>query len=424
MKKNKVIIISYFYPPCNLTGGNRAKIWAETLHEKGIYPIVITRSWNHEINDFLDMSIPSKNENEHIVSENHEVFYLEHKGSLKDKFVQRFKGKFRVIRKTLSFFELLLQNIHPNLSPYKNLYKKARELVKNDDDIGTIIITGMPFHQFIIGYQIKKEFPTLHWIADYRDEWTSRPNFEKTRTNAFLNKWDEKFEKKWTSTAKHITYVDRHYLKRLREHLNHQNVHTIRNGFIPASKLERQLQKNSLTLTFPGTLYGHQDISFLAQTLEVFNNRYPEIKVQIYFIGSTINPGIEDKIKTEFSSIIDFVQITPRVSQKVLINKYLCKSHALLMFPIQNMSQIIPTKIINNIPFQIPFIFAKSDHGAIHDLIEQNNLGISSDDQEELIQYLHYLSEQGEVNTKISESVLNEYSRTRQIEKLAQLIES
>ena len=44
-----VLIISYFFPPCNLTASQRAFNWAKYLKEFGYNPIVITRKWDQPI---------------------------------------------------------------------------------------------------------------------------------------------------------------------------------------------------------------------------------------------------------------------------------------------------------------------------------------------------------------------------------------
>ena len=56
----KVLIISYFFPPCNLTASRRALNWAQNLREFGYDPIVITRKWDHEIKNPSDLGKDSK----------------------------------------------------------------------------------------------------------------------------------------------------------------------------------------------------------------------------------------------------------------------------------------------------------------------------------------------------------------------------
>lgn len=45
----KVLIISYFFPPCNLTASQRSMGWARYLREQGWDPIVVTRNWEQHI---------------------------------------------------------------------------------------------------------------------------------------------------------------------------------------------------------------------------------------------------------------------------------------------------------------------------------------------------------------------------------------
>ena len=48
MSKKKVLILSYFFPPCNLPASQRSYGWATQLHEYGYHPIIITRNWSLE----------------------------------------------------------------------------------------------------------------------------------------------------------------------------------------------------------------------------------------------------------------------------------------------------------------------------------------------------------------------------------------
>ena len=53
----KILIISYFFPPCNLTPSQRTISWARLLHKHGYYPIVITRRWDTKINSAKQISV-------------------------------------------------------------------------------------------------------------------------------------------------------------------------------------------------------------------------------------------------------------------------------------------------------------------------------------------------------------------------------
>ena len=421
-RKNKVIIISYFYPPCNLTGGRRAHNWANSLSVYDVYPIVVTRSWEHEIGDYLDLSKPSGEEDTHEKFDTHEVHYLKHKGNFKDRYVHIFGVRFKIIRKLLSFIELIFQNLNIRFSPYKNIYNKTYAILKTCPEISTVIISAMPFNQFLIGYTLKKKFPQIKWIADYRDEWTSRPNFEMTITNQFLINWDKKFEIKWLAKADHFTYVDDYYLHRIQSHINHNSGHAILNGFNQIYGFEHHPKKNELILTFPGSLYSHQNIDFFAKVIVLFHKNNPGILIEVNFIGSAVNENVKDKILSSFGNYVSLINITPRISEKELFDKYLRRTHAILMFPINDMKNIIPTKMISNLPLGIPMLFIPSDGGAIDKLISKGGLGLATADQEEISSFFEELAKLKIKKFSTENKEVQKYSRYIQTHKLAKLI--
>jgi hypothetical protein len=81
---DKVLIISYFYPPCNLTASQRLGNWVKYLPEYGIKPIVVTRFWEgNELNEYQQLE--SKGDSiVHINESNHEIYYLPYKQSIRD----------------------------------------------------------------------------------------------------------------------------------------------------------------------------------------------------------------------------------------------------------------------------------------------------------------------------------------------------
>ena len=81
----KVLIISYFFPPCNLTASQRANNWAKELNKFGYFPIVVTRKWDHKIESTSDLGKPSFNQKiDVIINDKCKIIYAPYKSSLKD----------------------------------------------------------------------------------------------------------------------------------------------------------------------------------------------------------------------------------------------------------------------------------------------------------------------------------------------------
>ena len=91
--------------------------------------------------------------------------------------------------------------LYPKSVLFNNLYVKAREVIKDNKDISHLIISGRPFEAFYFGYILKKEFPHIQWIPDYRDQWTTHPNQNKLSITHLVNRIQEK---KWISICSYF----------------------------------------------------------------------------------------------------------------------------------------------------------------------------------------------------------------------------
>ena len=162
----KVLIISYFFPPCNFVGAERTSFWAENLHKSGIFPIIITRNWNDGQKDIIG----KVHDNSYKINrdDNREIHYLKYNTQIRD-----FVKKFTFLRKFLTLYYKVIFYIFQETINYYNLFNKADEILKKETDINTLIISGRPFESFYFGYLLKKKYPKIKWIPDYRDQWST-----------------------------------------------------------------------------------------------------------------------------------------------------------------------------------------------------------------------------------------------------------
>src|SRR5687768_6104456 len=45
-----ILIVSYFFPPCNIVAAQRIKSFADNFKKFGLYPVIVTRHWTGEEN--------------------------------------------------------------------------------------------------------------------------------------------------------------------------------------------------------------------------------------------------------------------------------------------------------------------------------------------------------------------------------------
>ena len=185
----KVLIISYFFPPSNFVGAERTSYWAENLHQKGVFPVIITRNWNDGQKDIIGKVYNNKYRLD--LNEKREVHYLKYKHQLRD-----FVGSIKYLRKILTLVNQLIFYVFPFSISYSNIFNKATEILKSDRNIKYVIISGRPFESFFFGYKLKQKFPNISWIPDYRDQWNTYSDTKsKNKLTRIFSSLETKLEK-------------------------------------------------------------------------------------------------------------------------------------------------------------------------------------------------------------------------------------
>jgi len=301
----KILIIAYFLPPCNLPASQRAYGWANHLKEFGYYPIIVTRSWDNEIKTPLDAYKKSGSRLKHEKFTNYEVFYLPYHPNLRDKIYTKYgDSKYIKIRKLLTLFELFTQNFTNYFIPFKNIYKFSEEYLKNNKNVNKVIITANPFILFKFGYLLNKQL-NVKWIADYRDEWSTQQLIIKNSLfQKLILKLESYYEKKWVGTSELITSISGHYIDKIAKFVGRPGI-IILHGYTEeefALEAEKNIQSElftDFTIVYNGTLYPTQKIEmFLSAVKKLidFNNTTGNIK--LHFPGLAYDMTQKDRVST------------------------------------------------------------------------------------------------------------------------------
>jgi glycosyltransferase involved in cell wall biosynthesis len=162
-----ILILSYFFPPCNKVGGRRWAKFAKYLVENGHAVHVIC------VDIPVSGSCPWEKDIERYKNNIVRLPYIEHRPYYKvNKSPSGIIGK---IKYRLSWYKdsyFSRSRINDISSLYgKTLGESAERLIK-EKKIDTIIATGGPFHWCYNAMQLKKKHPGLNFILDLRDFWT------------------------------------------------------------------------------------------------------------------------------------------------------------------------------------------------------------------------------------------------------------
>lgn len=425
----KVIIMSYFFPPCNLAGANRAFGWANYLSDSGYKPIIITRNWGIPLENPEDAYQATGEEIIHEVNEKYEVYFLPFKGNLRDKiFVKHKYKRYNAIRKLLTFSELLLQNFTLKVIAFRNIYYFTKDLIQKNPDIKIVITTGNPFVFFKFGYLLKKRFKLL-WIADYRDDWnTNLLKRKKTIPDKIISFFETKSEKKWIKKCDTFLSVSDEYVDKIEKFTQKKGL-VIGNGYIDEDYVikEEIIPFDHFSIIYNGTLYDTQRIEvFLEAYKKIIDTYCEKTKIHLYFIGLSYEKDQVHRIENLLAGYESYFTITGRIPKKEII-KIQMQSALLLMVAHENVKGVPSSKLYQYMRCYKNIFLCPTDHDIMEKTLIKSGIGhISSNAKEGFILLekliLEYM-QLGHLSTKINYYYIAQFSRREQTKNLAYILD-
>lgn len=416
----KVLIISYFFPPCNLTASQRPFSWYSFLHEMGYYPIVVTRKWEKEIKTYADVNQLSSKGIE--IEKQHwgEIHYVPYEGNKRDRLMEKHgMDKYRLLRKFLSFLELLGENLSLRFIPYRNMYGHAATLLKQEAITGAVISAG-PFPQFMFGYLLKKNFG-LKWIADYRDDWSTSEVENKTgklgKLLKILNKWAEK---KWVGTAEAFTSISPYYVQKI-ERLVNNTGHVLQNGFTEMD-VSTHTPSEEINLLYNGTLYPTQPIEQLLEAVASLGEE-KRASCRLQFPGLAIDEQQKNRVTASAKAlgIESQVHITARIPKAEILQKQK-DAFALLMVGHKGLKGIPSSKLYEYLSLGKPIILFEPDGDILEEIIARYDWGFIVNKHFSFDEIITSISELYQQGASPNRAYIEQFSRKSQVKELANLM--
>lgn len=413
----KVLIISYFFPPCNFVGGERTSFWAENLYKENIYPIIITRNWNERQKDIIG----KVENNNYTIDQNkkREIHYLKYKHQPRD-----FVKNINLLRKIFTLIQQLCFYIIPKSVNYYNFYKKSYELLNKNDKIKTVIISGRPFEAFYFGYKLKKKFPHINWVPDYRDQWnTYQDKSSKSILTKCFSLIEKKLEKKWTSNSTFFISTTPEWTSNICDFINKKG-EVILNGF-DGEIIDQKEKKETdiLSIIYAGTLYPNQEIESFLEIISKLNSK--NNKISIEFIGCEMIPSQKERLEKLKDKHIGAFKITNRLQKKELQNK-LIYADLYYLTSFANVKGWYPVKLFEYARFPNPIILFPSDNDIMNDFIKKTKTGFSinqkKDLESKLIELINFKANNTSFSLEKNFNELSKFSRSYQTSKLAKIL--
>ena len=299
MTKLKITIVTYSWPPRNSISTHRPYSWARYWSDKGEDVTVITAK-KQKFDHPLDLKLPELKGVKVI-----EIPY---------PFFGRWILKFPLIEKIAKLIRFKFLNfLGEDIDPRNNWFLTSSPIfstIARDTDI--LISTYGPEVSHIIGCRMKILYPSIYWIADYRDLWSDNPNFV-----TISKKLKEKIRKKEKETvgryADLITSVSDDICMRLNK-LHKKPVIKITNGFDIFDKIvkknisrKKHVLSKPLKIVYTGTIYSKElsPVMLLDAIVNLVNKKkIPEKSIIIEFYGSRLDHIRKLSQKSKYSNLI------------------------------------------------------------------------------------------------------------------------
>jgi hypothetical protein len=411
--KKKILIFSYYYPPCNQISGNRVESFATNLSEK-YETIVVTRFWNGNEQVFGYYLEENLNNEIKRINENLSIHYLPYKKKKEfNGFFNKLNVVFNYLIGNLNFEDNL---VNLNLSYCEKLFTKWKP--------DLIICSTPPLSLLKLCYILNKKY-SIAFLTDFRDFENQIVLNKSTKLKSkdyILFKLREFYTVKYLKKSILNTAINNQFIAFFKAK-NILNFKLILNGY----KKEHfnnflNIKNEKFRIISMGTIYLGQDINVFLDGSKMFLCKNPNSKVSFEFYGIMDS----DPIKLKIIEKINSVKIFNRINHSEAIIR-LCESDVLFYPTWVNYNGMYSGKIFEYLGAKRNILIAPSDDDVIEALLKETNAGEVANTPEEVCAYLERKYFEWEKNGFLSydgiEEKINFYSRENQASILHKEIE-
>jgi glycosyltransferase involved in cell wall biosynthesis len=428
----KLLIISYLFPPVGGIGVQRALSMAKYLPRHGfdVHVLKASNAGGPVRDTLLIQQIPSE---VHV----HEAFTPEIPFVIRQKLWTRFMGRSGPAKadggQSAGGWKSLLRNAvtrvlcpEPEILWVPFAVRKARRIIQRYG-IDSVLITVPPFSALVVGTKLKREFPSLRLISDFRDEWLTfyLKDFDFQK-NDHTRRRAEAIERETVELSDLVVAVNESSRDEIRRRYPEQpdsKFSVIPNGYDPAVFADFKPRVNRsprMLVTHVGTVYKTASPRFY---LDAADSLPEELLSQLEtrFVGR-----IADSERPMLENRRSKVSITEFVPQAEAL-KYMEDTDYLLLTMTNDIS--VPGKLFEYMATGKPILAITSPGSEVDRLLQQTGAGVSAPagDRDAIRNMLRLAIDAWRNGSKLTEqraSAVARYERPRLVEEYGALIRS
>ncbi len=417
---NKVLIITYYWPPSGGAGVQRWLKFAKYLPDHGWEPVILTVDPEYAaypaIDALLGKDIPDSVKVHKTPATDWFRIYSSDKSKVPSAGFasnpgENWKGKLsRFIRGNFFIPD-------PRRGWNRFAFKKACDLIEKEK-IVTFVTTSPPHSTQLIGLKLKKRYPGIKWIADLRDPWTDIYYYDQFYPTYFSEKIDKGYESSVLKKADRVISVG-FLLKELfagKLPDIRKKTEVISNGFDEADfNGIKYIEPSIFTITYVGTLSEKYPINGF---LEAISELKKKSDLLLRFVGK-YPENIKEKITSSATGIT--VEFIPYAPHSEAVSYMVNSSMLLLIIPEAGDNRLIITgKIYEYIASQKPILCLGPKDGEAAIILSKlkNGVCLGYSDSDKIADYINGIMK----NPVIFNIDPSEYSRRNLTAKLASLL--
>lgn len=426
MSSNKVLIITYYWPPAGGPGVQRWLKFVKYLPDFGIEPIVyIPENPSYPL---IDEKLLSDVSAKTVILKN-KIFEPYALASFLSKNKTKKLGAGIITqKKKQSIIEKIMLWIRGNVFiPDARVFwvKPSVKYLKKyiqENNIDTIITSGPPHSLHLIGLDLKKQL-NVNWIADFRDPWTTIGYHKELKLSKWASAKHKALEKEVMTTCDTIL-VTSPTTKIEFERITNQPIEVITNGY-DVEEIDKKPLDEAFTLAHIGSFLSERNPQILWESLSelIDENEAFATHFKLKLIGAVSKEVIQSISDYKLDT---FVQNLGYVSHEVAL-MHQRSSQVLLLIEIDSDDTkcIIPGKLFEYMVSERPILAIGPKNSDFENIIKQTNTGVfyQYNEKNELkSQILSYFNQYLENTLKVNAVGLQQFSRKNLTEQLAKTI--
>lgn len=389
----RILLIAHKFSPNNNVGARRWTKFYKYIRKSGVEITVLTGIADPQSNNWGFDTSGDPN----IIRSN--------------GFIDRL-SKITFFSKIIYFFRILinhkfLKHTDEGFGFSQKIYKKAKKII-TEKKITHLIATNPPNSIAYFAAKIKREFPELILVQDFRDAWmqayeTYKTGYDETHDMYKREQYMEVFAAENADIILSVVPETTEYFKKY-----NPRTFLLTNGYDPQDQQLEQpaypehiLKKDKINLCHFGTLDFGRETEFLRFIRELFKNTSFQQKLHIVLAGF-----VHEHIKTElsnYSNIILVEKLTGMELERVMFHSdiHLVVNDKILYYA-------YGSKIFDAFLYQKPLLFITRKQ-SLSDFVEIHRLGIWIDP--DLFAYEHIEQQISELIKRSHEENFKEYYR-------------